>query len=138
MINARPSSIPGATSPRWTAAGFLATLGRRGIVLLIAKLKRLARNVALVCRPIEAGVEFIAADLQTVNKLTIHIPAAVAEKEARMTSARMNAALAAKARGILTCDPAPANRRSPPITWPPRSSSPRPGATPPKWRRSIA
>ena len=40
MTSARASSIPGATSPRWTAAGFLATLGRRRILLLIAKLKR--------------------------------------------------------------------------------------------------
>ena len=106
MTNARPSSIPGVTSPRWTAAGFLAALGRRRILLLIAKLKRLARNVTLVCRPIEAGVEFIAADLQTVNKLTIHILTAVAEEEARMTSVRMNAALAAaKARGVRLGNP---------------------------------
>jgi DNA invertase Pin-like site-specific DNA recombinase len=54
----------------------------------------------LVCRLLEAGVEFIAVDLPTVNNLTIHILAAVPEAEARMTSARMKAALAAaKARG---------------------------------------
>jgi hypothetical protein len=71
MTKARPSSMPGATSPRWPAAGFLATLSRRGIVLLInAKLERLARNVAFVCRLLEAGVEFVAADLPTVNKPT--------------------------------------------------------------------
>jgi hypothetical protein len=50
MTNASPSSMPGA-------AGVLATLGRRGIVLLIAKLERLARNVALVRRLLEWGVE---------------------------------------------------------------------------------
>ena len=59
MTNARPSSMPGATSPRWPAAGFLATLGRPGIVLLIAKLERSARNVALLCRLLEAGVDLI-------------------------------------------------------------------------------
>lgn len=39
--------MPGATSPRWPAAGFLATLGRRGIVLLIAKLERAQPGVGL-------------------------------------------------------------------------------------------
>jgi DNA invertase Pin-like site-specific DNA recombinase len=53
----------------------------------------------LVCRLLEAGVEFIAVDLPTVNNLTIHILAAVPEAEARMTSARMKAALAAARLG---------------------------------------
>ena len=106
MTNARPSSMPGGTSPRWPAAGFLATRGRRGIVLLIAKLERPARNVALVCRLPEAGVEFIAADIPTVHKLTINTLAAVADEEARMTSARMKAALAtAQARGVRPSNP---------------------------------
>ena len=69
-------------------------------VLLIAKLDRLARNVAFISNLMEAGVEFVAADMPTVNKLTVHILAAVAEEEARMISARTKAALAAaKARG---------------------------------------
>jgi DNA invertase Pin-like site-specific DNA recombinase len=71
-------------------------------VLCIAKLDRLARNVAFVSDLMESGVEFIAADMPTVNRLTIHILAAVAEEEeARMISARTKAALAAaKARGV--------------------------------------
>ena len=49
----------------------------------------------------ESGVEFIAADMPTVNRLTVHILAAVAEEEARMISARTKAALAAaKARRV--------------------------------------
>ena len=84
----------------------LAACRARRAVLLIAKLDRLARNVAFVCRLMEAGVEFIAADLPTVNKLTIHILAAVAEEEARTTSARTKAALAAaKARGVRLGNP---------------------------------
>jgi DNA invertase Pin-like site-specific DNA recombinase len=84
----------------------LAACRARRAVLLIAKLDRLARNVAFVCRLMEAGVEFIAADLPTVNKLTIHILAAVAEEEARMTSARTKAALAAaRARGVKLGNP---------------------------------
>ncbi len=70
-------------------------------VLLLAKLDRLARNVAFVSGLMESGVEFVAADMPTVNRLTVHILAAVAEEEARMISARTKAALAAaKARGV--------------------------------------
>jgi DNA invertase Pin-like site-specific DNA recombinase len=71
-------------------------------VLVIAKLDRLARNVAFVSGLMESGVEFVAADMPTVNRLTVHILAAVAEEEARMISARTKAALAAaKARGVV-------------------------------------
>jgi DNA invertase Pin-like site-specific DNA recombinase len=69
-------------------------------VLLIAKLDRLARNVAFVSALMDSGIEFVAADMPTANRLTIHILAAVAEHEAAMISARTKAALAqAKARG---------------------------------------
>src|SRR5215212_3730043 len=69
--------------------------------LLVAKLDRLARNVAFVSRLIESGVEFVAADFPQANRLTIHILAAVAEHEARMISDRTKATLAAaKARGV--------------------------------------
>ena len=69
--------------------------------LIIAKLDRLARNVAFVSNLMESGVEFIAVDFPQANKLTIHILAAVAEHEAKMISERTKAALgAAKARGV--------------------------------------
>ena len=51
--------------------------------LLIAKLDRLARNVAFVSSLMESGVEFVAADMPTASRLTIHILAAVAEHERR-------------------------------------------------------
>ena len=71
-------------------------------VLIIAKLDRLARNVAFVSSLMEAGVEFEAVDFPHANRLTIHILAAVAEHEARMASERTRAALAAaKARGAV-------------------------------------
>jgi DNA invertase Pin-like site-specific DNA recombinase len=74
--------------------------------LVIAKLDRLARNVAFVSSLMESGVEFVAADMPAVNRLTVHILAAVAEEEARMISARTKAALAAaKARGVRLGNP---------------------------------
>src|SRR5437016_5331644 len=69
--------------------------------LVIAKLDRLARNVAFVSNLMDAGVEFEAVDFPQANRLTIHILAAVAEHEARMISERTCAALAAaKKRGV--------------------------------------
>src|SRR5215213_8223500 len=70
--------------------------------LLVAKLDRLARNVAFVSRLMESGVEFVAADFPQANRLTIHILSAVAEHEARMISDRTRVALAAaKKRGAV-------------------------------------
>ena len=68
--------------------------------LVIAKLDRLSRNLAFIATLMEAGVEFVAADMPFANKLTIHILAAVAEHEREAISERTKAALAAaKARG---------------------------------------
>lgn len=71
-----------------------------GARLLVAKLDRLARNVAFISTLMESGVDFEAVDLPQANKLTVHIMAAMAEHEAAMISTRTKAALvAAKARG---------------------------------------
>jgi DNA invertase Pin-like site-specific DNA recombinase len=68
--------------------------------LLIAKLDRLARNVAFIANLMDAGVEFLACDQPFASRLTLHILAAVAEDEARRISERPKAALqAARARG---------------------------------------
>lgn len=70
-------------------------------VLVIAKLDRLARNVAFISNLMESGTEFLCCDMPAVNKLTLHVLAAVAEEETRAISARTKAALqAAKARGV--------------------------------------
>ena len=45
--------------------------------LIIAKLDRLARNVAFVSHLMDAGVKFEAVDFPQANRLTIHILAAV-------------------------------------------------------------
>jgi DNA invertase Pin-like site-specific DNA recombinase len=78
----------------------LAHAKRARAILIIAKLDRLARNVAFLANLLESGAEFLACDNPTANRLTIHILAAVAEDEARRISERTKAALAAyKARG---------------------------------------
>jgi DNA invertase Pin-like site-specific DNA recombinase len=72
----------------------------RGAKLVIAKLDRLARNVAFISNLMESGVEFEAVDFPQANRLTIHIMA-MAEHEAKMISDRTKAALAAaKRRGV--------------------------------------
>jgi DNA invertase Pin-like site-specific DNA recombinase len=69
--------------------------------LVIAKLDRLARNVALISGLMESKVDFVAVDMPDANRLTVHILAAVAEHEREMISQRTKAALqAAKARGV--------------------------------------
>lgn len=73
---------------------------RSKAVLVVAKLDRLARNVAFTSALMESGADFVATDNPHANRLTIHILAAVAEDEARRISDRTKAALAAyKNRG---------------------------------------
>src|ERR1039458_8410556 len=67
----------------------------QGARLIIAKLDRLARNVAFISNLMESKVEFEAVDFPQANRLTIHIMAAIAEHEAKMISDRTRAALAA-------------------------------------------
>jgi DNA invertase Pin-like site-specific DNA recombinase len=86
----------------------LAACQRSRAVLVIAKLDRLARNVAFIAGLMESGVEFVAVDMPQANRLTIHILAAVAEHEREMISERTRVALAAaKARGVKLGNPAP-------------------------------
>lgn len=69
--------------------------------LVVAKLDRLARNVAFTSALMESNVDFVACDNPHANKFTIHILAAVAEHEAEQISQRTKAALAvAKRRGV--------------------------------------
>ena len=91
----------GGRSSRPGLAEALASCRVHHATLLIAKLDRLARNVAFVSNLMEAGVDFEAVDFPQANRLTIHILAAVAEHEAKLISERTKAALkAAKDRGV--------------------------------------
>ena len=107
-LNGRPWQLVGETvevesgkrADRPKLAEALRLCRLHGATLIIAKLDRLARNVAFVSNLMESGVEFTAVDFPQANRLTVHILAAVAEHEAAMVSTRTKAALAAaKARG---------------------------------------
>ncbi|MFB9995514.1 recombinase family protein [Deinococcus oregonensis] len=74
---------------------------RQGAVLLIAKLDRLARNVAFIANLMDSGVQFTAVDMPNADRMTLQMFAVVAEREAGLISERTKAALAArKARGL--------------------------------------
>jgi len=73
---------------------------QRGAILCVAKLDRLARNVAFIATIMESRLDFVACDYPVANKLTLHILAAVAEHEVDMIRDRIRVALkAAKSRG---------------------------------------
>jgi DNA invertase Pin-like site-specific DNA recombinase len=94
----RLRAVSGSDRPALAKA--LAAARKGKATLLIAKLDRLARNVAFIATKMEAGVDFVACDQPFASRLTLHILAAVAEDEARRISERTKAALAAaKARG---------------------------------------
>lgn len=92
----------GKRNDRSELAKAIAHATRARATLVIAKIDRLARNVAFISALMESAVDFVAADNPNANRLTVHILAAVAEDEARQISERTKAALGAyKLRGGL-------------------------------------
>src|SRR5882724_3904148 len=90
----------GKLANRPELARALAHCRRSKATLVVAKLDRLARNVAFLSALMDSTVPFVAVDNPHANRLTLHILAAVAEAEAKAISDRTKAALAAyKARG---------------------------------------
>jgi DNA invertase Pin-like site-specific DNA recombinase len=78
----------------------LAHCRRHKSVLLIAKLDRLARNVAFVSALLESKVRFVAVDMPEADATFLQMAAVFAEWEAKKISERTKAALAqAVARG---------------------------------------
>ncbi len=91
----------GAKSTRPILEAALQTCRRSKATLVIAKLDRLARNVAFISQLMENRVEFVACDAPYANRLMLHILSAFAEHEREQISARTKAALAAaKERGV--------------------------------------
>jgi len=96
----------GAKSDRPQLRAALNLCKAKRATLVIAKLDRLARNVRFISDIMESGIEFVAADMPSANRLTIHIIAAIAEHERAMIGDRTKAGLrAAKARGIKLGNP---------------------------------
>lgn len=91
----------GKRSDRPELKAALNSCGRLKGTLVIAKLDRLARNMAFVANLMEGRADFVAVDMPHADRFTLHIFAALAEEEGRRISQRTKAALAAaKARGV--------------------------------------
>lgn len=100
----------GKKNDRPQLAAALAACKKHKAKLIIAKLDRLARNVAFIANLMESGVEFIAVDNPHANKLMLHMLAAFAEHEREQISKRTKEALAAaKARDTRLGNPRPGN-----------------------------
>jgi len=93
--------------PRLTAA--IAYCRANKATLVIAKIDRLARDVAFVSALYASDVEFVAADMPQACKMTVQIMAVMAEHERDLISQRTRASLeAAKRRGVRLGNPAAA------------------------------
>lgn len=91
----------GTRNHKYNLKVVLAECRKYNAVLIIAKLDRLSRNVAFISTLMESGVEFKSVDNPYAERFTLHILAAVAEKERADNSQRTTAALAAaKSRGV--------------------------------------
>lgn len=84
----------GKKADRPQLAAALAASRKLGATLVIAKLDRLARNVAFIAKLMEDATDFVACDMPAANKLTLHILASMAEFEAKQISDRTRAGLA--------------------------------------------
>jgi DNA invertase Pin-like site-specific DNA recombinase len=92
----------GTKSDRPELAKAMTHAKRAGATLVIARLDRLSRNLHFLSGLMESGVDFVACDMPSANRLTLHIMAAVAEDYAKQISDKTKMGLeAAKARGTI-------------------------------------
>ncbi|MER8984219.1 recombinase family protein [Mesorhizobium sp. M0843] len=96
-----------AIAKRPQLAAALAAAKKAGCPVVVAKLDRLARDVAFISNLMSRQIPFIVSELGVgVDSFMLHIYAALAEKERAMISARTKEALAmAKARGVTLGNP---------------------------------
>lgn len=79
---------------------------KTGAKLIVAKLDRLARNVAFLSQLLESDVDIVFCDFPAANKMVLHILAAISQYEAELVATRTKQALAAKkARGAVLGNP---------------------------------
>lgn len=110
---AHPGTLVGEYTEIETGKSLRKSLNRRVLLLaldhaqtakatlVIAKIDRLARNVAFISTLMESRLPFVCCDMPAADNFTIHILAALAEREGEMISERTRAALQAlKARGV--------------------------------------
>lgn len=89
------------TANRKEFANAVAACKRKGAVLLVAKLDRLARCCSVLEAIQAAGVAFRVADMPEANELTLGLLMVIARNERDMCAARTKAALAEKkAQGV--------------------------------------
>ena len=69
---------------------------KTGAKLIVAKLDRLARNVAFLSQLLESDVDIVFCDFPQSNKMVLHILAAISQYEAELVATRTKQALAAK------------------------------------------
>lgn len=74
--------------------------------LVVSKLDRLSRDLHFITSLQKSGVGFVVAENPTMNELTVHIYAAMAQHERKMISSRTKDALEqAKKRGVTLGNP---------------------------------
>jgi DNA invertase Pin-like site-specific DNA recombinase len=97
----------GKRNDRPELAKALAACKKHKAKLVIAKLDRLARNVAFIANLMDGKVDFVCCDMPEATRLTIHVLAAVAEHEREMIAKRTRDGLrAVKERGVVLGGPA--------------------------------
>lgn len=88
-------------------AAFSAASGHKNCAVTVSRLCRLSRDVCFISKLMSDNTPFIVADIGlNADPFTIHIHAAIAEKERKQISERTKAALAAaKKRGVRLGNP---------------------------------
>jgi DNA invertase Pin-like site-specific DNA recombinase len=73
----------------------------RKAVLVVSTLDRLSRDVAMLSELLEAGVEFVAAEIPTADAFMLQVYAEVAQRSREHIAGRISASLQAKKRAAL-------------------------------------